>query len=142
MITLRPVRSEDIRTIYEIRNHPQVRKNMFDSDEIAWEKHRSFWEKKLREGKSLCYMVTDGKEDIGLARLDPSGDAFEVDILVSPKAQNKGIGSQALALLLEKAPVSSKIIARVKPDNAPSQRIFEKNGFRKKYVAFEYKKEK
>ncbi|MEK6979790.1 MAG: GNAT family N-acetyltransferase [Candidatus Micrarchaeota archaeon] len=137
IIELRPVREADIKKIFEWRNDQSVRANSFQTSEIKWEEHTDYWEKRLRNRKNYSYIVVFEGKDSGLVRLDnQDGDAgtYEANILISPEFQGKGVG---IASIAEIKKISArlgikKLIARVKPGNIPSQKIFEKNGFVKK----------
>jgi RimJ/RimL family protein N-acetyltransferase len=140
-IFLRSVEEADLKSIYEWRNHPKTREMSFNSAHITWEEHLSFWKKRLAADNStaLSFIILAGKEPAGMARLDRREERWEVSILLAPDEWGKGIGTKALAVLIKEAKSRGigKISARVKPGNPASKRIFEKNGFKEKYMYYE-----
>jgi len=141
-VDIRPVEERDIKKIFKWRNEPNVRKHMFASRRITWREHVKFWESLLTNKTRFAFIIKACGEDCGVARLDRKADnSAEVDIFLSTPYQGKGIGSKALKKLGKKAKELSikKLIAKVKPDNKPSIKMFEKNGFRVKYLVYERK---
>ena len=137
-IFLLPVTRKHLSMIHRWRNNPIVRKEMFNTNEIPYSEHVSFWEKRLAIEKtsavSYSYVIQSDDDPVGMARLDPDSakkGAFKVDILLNPKFHGKGIGTLALIALVEKARELgiSTLVGRVKKDNIASRRIFEKAGF-------------
>ncbi|MCX8175509.1 MAG: GNAT family N-acetyltransferase [Candidatus Micrarchaeota archaeon] len=130
-VSLRPASHSDIRKIYEWRNHPSVRKNSFQTKKINLREHIAYWERRLKDSNRHSFIIVSGKDDCGLLRIDPCQDVHEIHILIAPEYQGRGIGALAVALAKQKAAELGirKLIARVKPGNIPSQRIFLKNGF-------------
>jgi len=138
-VSLRPVAEKDIRKIFDWRNHPDVRKMMFNDRLLTIQEHEAFWKKRLASKPMLVWMVVADGKDAGVARLDKKEDSYEVDILVDPSMQGKGIGTASLELLVKKAKESGamKLSARVKPENDASKGIFKRNGFVEKYSYYE-----
>ncbi|MDD5339652.1 MAG: GNAT family N-acetyltransferase [Candidatus ainarchaeum sp.] len=138
-ITLRPVEKGDIGKIFEWRNHPAVRKNMFSTAPITKEENAAFWEKRLADRSAFSFIVSAGGADAGMVRLDRREGSYEVGVLIDPKMQGKGIGSGALALtiILARGNGMKKLTARIKEGNEASMQAFEKNGFVKKGQHYE-----
>src|SRR3989338_9939211 len=145
-LKLRPVTEADIKKILEWRNNPGVRANSFQTSEIKWEEHSSYWTMRLADKTNYSYIAVLEGTDAGLVRLDKkeSGE-YEINILIAPGFRGKGLG---IATIAETKKIAAgfgitRLIARVKPDNVPSQKIFEKNGFERKggneeYVLYEF----
>lgn len=133
-IELREVTERDIEKIYEWRNIPEVRKWMFNEREISWEEHERFWKEYLREGKGYAFIIIyNEKKECGVVRLDLiSENAAEVDIVLAPEFQGRGIGKRTIQKLIEKSRYLKleKIVAKIKPNNISSIKIFESNGFK------------
>jgi RimJ/RimL family protein N-acetyltransferase len=81
------------------------------------------------------YIIEQSKESIGSIYLSKND---EVGIFLKNKCQNKGIGKQALNLLIEKNP-RKKYFANINPNNSISATFFNKNGF--KLIQHTYKLE-
>jgi RimJ/RimL family protein N-acetyltransferase len=133
-VRIRPVAARDIWAIYSWRNNPAVRKMMFTTRPIGRAEHLSFWKSRLAGKEGFSFIVIAGGRRCGLVRLDKKGRLHEVDILVSPSMQGRGIGRQALAALLSfvRRRGVKKVGARVKKSNRASQGLFEAGGFAKR----------
>jgi RimJ/RimL family protein N-acetyltransferase len=138
-VSLRPVKKKDIETIYSWRNRPEIREMMFDSRPISLEDHRAFWKKVLDDKTAMSFIITYGKEPVGVVRLEKNGNLYEVDIFLDPSAQGKGIGSEALRLAVEAAKGMGirKLVAKIKKGNAASHKAFLKNNFKERYLYYE-----
>ena len=65
-------------------------------------------------------------------RLQDKGDGPEVAIYIGAPVRGAGVAASALGLALDEAQFvwpGSEVIARVRPDNAASRRLFERAGF-------------
>jgi UDP-4-amino-4,6-dideoxy-N-acetyl-beta-L-altrosamine N-acetyltransferase len=138
-ITLRPVEKGDIDKIFGWRNHPAVRDMMFSTAPITPQENAEFWKKRLADSSAFSFIITAGGKDAGILRLDRREGSYEVDIFVDPQAQGRGIGSGALALIIDmaKAKGIKKLTARIKSGNAASKKAFEKNGFMERDSVYE-----
>lgn len=135
---LRAVTERDLRRILEWRNSPQVRKQGFSKSVISWRAHKQFWAKRLK-GKDPSFIIEFDGQDAGLVRLDARDGGHEIGICVDPRMHGKGIGSAALAAVIKAARKKGlkRLIARIKPDNAASHRVFQKIGFKPVYMTYE-----
>jgi len=133
-VSIRKVKATDIWAIYKWRNQPEVRKKMFSTRPISKAEHLSFWKARLDGQNGLSFVIVAGGRRCGMVRLDKKGALHEIDILVSPSMQGKGIGRLALSNLISKAGRLGikKVGARVKKSNRASQGLFEATGFTKK----------
>lgn len=143
MIHLRRAAQSDIASIFKWRNHPDVRKMMFDSSELDWDKHVRYWQQLLQNELSLCFIIIDDDQDCGVIRLDLTENKTIgiVDIFIDPKAHGKGIGTKAMKALVDRLNDSKidKLVAQVIPENISSRRMFEKSGFEIVFTQLEYK---
>lgn len=139
MVSLRSVSKEDIKKIYEWRNNPRIRQKMFDTSKLNFDNHILYWNKRLADKNVFSYIIVSGSHDVGLAKLDFFDGYYEVDIFISPDSQGMGIGTKAIKLLIKlaKKKMIKKLVARVKPSNEASKKIFEKCGFKRKYIFYE-----
>jgi len=141
-IFLRSVNEKDLKRIFEWRNHPEVRKNMFNGCEIKWEEHLEFWNERSRDKESYSFIVMKDEEAIGVARLDKRQNIYEVDILIDPLLQGQGHGTAAVSRLTEFASKKQmRLCAKIKPDNIASQMLFESNNFKKRYLYLEWEED-
>lgn len=130
-VTFRKVSINDLKKIYEWRNHPKIRKNSYNENEITWDEHAAYWEKRLSGSENYSFIVVSDNIDVGLVRLDKRDDSYEVHIIIAPDKQGKGFGTAAIAKVKEVATNLGikKLIAKVKPTNIASKMIFTENGF-------------
>lgn len=138
-LQLRPVEKEDFKKILEWRNDSEVRGNMLKTGRIAWEEHQQYWDNFLKDGKKFAYILEKEGKDVGIIRLERESEKAEVNIIVAPEFQRRGVGKEALKKIEEKARELkiSVLMARIKPENMASIKIFEKNRFELKYHCLE-----
>ncbi len=122
--------SEDSRRIWEIRNHPDVRKKSGNSEIIAFNKHDNWFnEKYFVKNDNICYVLTVDNEVAGYCRLDLDKNNYVISIAVDSAFHGKGLGNFLLNQTLQKYNKSKSIIADIKKDNIISIKLFERNGF-------------
>lgn len=133
MVELRKVTENDIQKIYEWRNHPEIRKFMFNSDKIKSEDHVSYWKKRLADPELFSFIIMSEGRGIGFVKFDKMENGYDIGIVLDPSEQKKGLGTEAISIAIKKAKEFGikKLIVRVKPENMASQKIFEKNDFKK-----------
>ncbi len=139
-VTLNPVKREDYEKIFEWRNEPDVRGQMFNQKVVSWDEHEKFWNDVISDdSKRHGFIINVEGKDCGVIRLDISNDMAEVDIFISKKFQGVGVGQKALEKGIQKAKEMNirTITARIKSNNEASPKIFEKNGFVPKYIFYE-----
>jgi len=131
-LSLRPVRENDCRLLWEWTNDPAVRAASFSPDEIAWEEHAAWFRKRTSDPACLMFMAVDGETPVGQIRYEIDGETAVVSISVSPSCRGRGRGTGIIRAgseeLFAATPVS-RIDAYLKPDNAASAHAFRKAGF-------------
>ena len=117
------------------RNDPVTRQGFFDQDEIPWEEHREWFERKLMNQDCIWYLVDDGAGNaVAQVRFDieNDGDAM-VSVAAAPNMRNRGYGTEALKLststLMREVPRVSRAIAYIRPENVASKRAFANAGY-------------
>jgi UDP-4-amino-4,6-dideoxy-N-acetyl-beta-L-altrosamine N-acetyltransferase len=63
---LKPVTDRDIQTIFNWRNHPEVRKVMFTDHEISMAEHLAWWEKTRRDPAKKVYLFIFENQPVGV----------------------------------------------------------------------------
>jgi len=135
-LTLRRVREEDCRLLWEWANDPQVRAAAFSSDPISWEDHVKWFASKLNDPNCIIFVALDNDGvPVGQIRFDIT-DKREAEIDVSIDRKRRGLGCGTL--LIDKGveeifrTTSVRIVhAFIKPVNVNSIRAFEKAKFKK-----------
>jgi len=137
MIILQRATFEDCRLVYKWRNDPVNRNASFSSSPIGWEEHQSWFTERLHLSHpesiwiGLSVLELDTPEPVGAGRILLQGeDAAVISISVSPSLRGQGIGKGIVSLLRDKVWEMGRVaIARVKPDNEISLRLFTGLGF-------------
>ena len=137
---LRALEPEDLDFLYQLENDTEVWEisgTLVPYSKAVLKKylanaHRDIFEvKQLR----LCVCGSDG-DRIGLIDLfdfDPKNERAGIGIVIAnPKDRNKGIGMEAIAVLMEYAFTIlnlHQVYANILEDNSASRHVFEKLGF-------------
>ena len=135
MIILRRAKEEDCAVIYQLRNHPAVRKGCFCSEPIEFADHRGWFKDSLKRDNRIILLAYHEGEVVGVLRFDLLGhirDVAEVSIYIAPQLHGQGWGSKVLqegeSWLLQNTEIRT-IIARVKEQNEASVKLFTGSGF-------------
>lgn len=136
-VELKNVEEKDFKFLFELRNNPEVRKYMFNKNELKWERHVEYWKKRISEKIPSYTIVADGKYT-GIIKLDWSefDECYYVSIIIMPEYQRKGIAKMALELLENKFR-TKKIRAKIIPENEASKKLFESAGFKLRCLEYE-----
>ena len=139
MITLEKARLEDCRTIFQWRNHPAVRKHFFDSRELSYSEHKEWFENSLERKDRIILIAYKDVKKVGVIRFDFLSDSntAEIDIYVAPEMHGNGFGKKILAKgedwVRENTSIKT-LVAKVKPGNEISMKMFKGRGFGAKHV--------
>ena len=124
---LRKTELSDVDLYYEWANDPVVRSHSFNTAHIPYEDHVNWFNKVLKRDDIVLFVLMEDDKAVGQIRISIT-DA-------------KGYGGKIVSLLIERIkdemPDIKTVSARVKPDNAASLKVFEREGFAKKEVVFE-----
>ena len=85
----------------------------------------------------------DGDVPVGQIRLNLDSEEAEIGYSIASEFRSKGYGRKILQLIVEKVQDSyshiKKLIAKVKPENTPSKRLFESEGYTMTYSCYSLK---
>ena len=129
---LRFLTEEDCSTLLEWRNDPVTRAMSRLQHVVSAEQHQRWFTRAVDDPVRIMLMGMVADRKVGLVRFDPIGEDWEVSINVNPAERGKGLGKTLLKLGMEHfwaIKPQAKLVAEVRPENAPSQRIFESCGF-------------
>jgi RimJ/RimL family protein N-acetyltransferase len=134
-IFLRDAVKDDCRFIWESANDPAVRAVSFSSDEIPWEVHKVWFEKKLTEPSTILLLAeNEQKEKIGQLRFEKKPEGYVISVSLVEEFRGKGLGSSLIQLgseqLFQIFSDADQINAYIKPENRSSIRSFEKAGYK------------
>lgn len=127
--------------IFNLRNHPEIRKWMTNPELISWQSHLVFIEKLRHSDDRIYYAVYQNSKLVGTYNLTLESDGvWERGIITSPSFQGSGSTAVMEKYILGNLP-SDKfkwITAKVKIDNVRSIRYHEKVGYQENYRDKEY----
>lgn len=130
--TLRPAVWDDAARLLEWANDAGTRQGSFHEQPIAEDEHRRWLEAKLLDPEARLFVVCDGTEPAGSARLDREGSHATVSLAVAPGLRGRGLGGRILDALRDwtrRARFAERLIAFVREDNLTSLRLFERAGY-------------
>ena len=131
--------------MFSWRNHPDVRKNFFNTNPILWEEHEKWFKNKLVESDTAIYTVCWRDKKIGAIRFEDKGEAIKVNIMLNPDFLGKGLGSKIIRLGTEKfikeRQPEKTVCAKIKVDNVASIKAFQKAGYKENHMVLMYKNE-
>ena len=139
-VAVRPAVAGDADLLLGWRNDPGVRGWSRSSEPIDRESHAAWLRRSLTDADRhilIVSAVADGVA-VGTTRYDVrsadgSRTRWEISIAVAPEMRGRGFGDATLrasdAWLLATEPAAAEIVAWIRPANAGSRRLFERNGY-------------
>jgi len=122
--------------LFNWTNDNEVRENSFNKGKIGYEDHVKWFNNILIEKDSYIFIAYIESIPIGQIRFDMQGKMGIISYSVSKDFRGKGYGKNIIELLESKLKEENKnintLIAYVKHENIPSQKIFEKLNYIKK----------
>ncbi len=134
-IALRPMIEADARQLFEWANDPVSRATAIKPEPILWEEHLAWFERRIADPGTLLLHCSIGGEGCGQVRYDVDGDkrAAVVSISVAGEFRGRGLSKRLIALgeaqLRARYAGVDQVLAYVRPDNVPSQKLFLGSGF-------------
>jgi len=121
--------------VLQMRNHYDVRKWMFNDNEILEEEHMGFIKSLAKCSTKLYFLVIQGKQQVGVinfTNISESDSSAELGIYANLNATIKGKGSILLNSAIEyskKYMHLDNLNLEVFPDNKRAINLYEKFGF-------------
>jgi len=128
-IELRAATLDDARTLLAWRNDPATRSASYGSDEVPWEEHVAWLQRKLSD-PAVRVWIAGGVGTVRAERSQPG--VAEVHITVAPGARGQGRAAPLLDAATRAAAAAlgvRRVFGRVKLGNEPSRRAFARAGF-------------
>jgi len=142
IINLTKAEITDINDIFEWRNHPDIRKNFFDSEVITWNDHEKWFNEKLKDQDTTIYVAYHIENKIGSIRFEANEYVIKISVMLNPLFLGKGLGLQVVKMGVEKyireGTPDKSLIAEVKKNNIASIKTFRKAGFKENDLTFTY----
>lgn len=140
MVYLREANLQDMDLIYEWANDPVVRINSFNSEPIPYETHVKWYSRIISDESILQFILMNDDTPVGQIRLNINSDEAEIGYSIASAYRGKGYGHKVLQLVAEKMkadyPDIRYLVAKVKPENIASKRLFEHEGYETKYTCY------
>lgn len=129
-LRLRPARADDEALTLRWANDPAVRAQGFHPEPIAPEAHARWFGARLADPRRrLLVAEAPNGVPVGQARLDQAEEGWEIGYLLDPDFRGFGLGGVLVRAALATAPGATPLLARVKPGNEASARVFRRLGF-------------
>ena len=132
-VSIRPIEKADCDLLFAWANDPLTRSMAFSKEQIPYEQHVKWFERKLASD-SLMYICYANEKPIGQVRFDIEESSAYVDISLAPESRGRAYGKEILRAttqeVLRNCP-HMMIVADVLIDNIPSQRMFEACGYKR-----------
>ena len=133
VLRMRMAKAQDARNIFNWRNHPLVRRNSVNEQEISWSEHSQWYEQQLGNSNRPILIGEIDTKPVGVVRFDVSINEAEVSIYLVPDSEFKGWGgyllNQAEVWLRHHYPEVTTLHAQVLPNNEPSKKLFTKHNY-------------
>ena len=134
MITLRPATNKDCKMVWHLANDPQVRAVSFSKNDIPFDTHIRWFEKKLNDPNCVFFIADKTRQQsVGLVRYDLAGGEATVSVIVDYNFKGRGYGSHIITLGSEtifRTRQVGKIHAYVLPQNYASVKAFKKANYK------------
>lgn len=135
-IIIRRGEINDSKRIWEIRNHPAIRRLSNSAGNILFKEHNAWFKNKyFGDGNNYLFVLEkDSERVIGYCRYDlrEAEENYTISIAIDCDYHGKGLGYLLLKNSLRELPVkNTPITAEIKKNNIASVKIFEKCGFEK-----------
>jgi UDP-2,4-diacetamido-2,4,6-trideoxy-beta-L-altropyranose hydrolase len=133
-VSLRPATIDDAQQMFIWQTHPSTRRHSFNPTPPSWTEHLRWLSARLADPRCLFRVILLGDRPAGTVRLDRRAmtgcpDGYEVSIAVAPDCRGSGIGKAALLLAGRLVP-HFPLLARIRPENDASRRLFAACGYR------------
>jgi RimJ/RimL family protein N-acetyltransferase len=129
-LRIRLAEAQDTHNIFNWRNHPLIRKNSANPQEISWSEHSLWFEQQLKNKNHPILIGEVDTKPVGVVRFDISTSEAKVSIYLVPNSEFKGWGGclldQAEVWLQHHYPEVTTLHAQVLPYNEPSKKLFTK----------------
>jgi len=133
-IRLRRAQENDSELLWKWANDPEVRQSAFNSKNIAWEDHQTWFLNKQNDSNCVQYIALNRYDvPIGQVRFDIKDSVAEIDYSVGKDFRGMGLGKillkRGIKLFCTEEENPITILGCVKKENEPSNRAFQGVGF-------------
>ena len=133
-INIRAATISDCDDVYVWRSDPTSRSMFFDNSIPSYKEHKNWFNSMLDNADSKLFIGEVNSTKIGVCRFDRNYKiaSVEVSININPKSRGRGFGKNFLASSIEyfQNTQRSALLAKIKPKNVASLKIFKSVGFK------------
>jgi UDP-2,4-diacetamido-2,4,6-trideoxy-beta-L-altropyranose hydrolase len=135
IIQIREANIDDMEQYFKWANDENVRANAFNTEDIPWSDHVSWFKKKLSSDDSRMYIFEIDDKEVGQVRFDKGNEeVWNIDYMLDEDFRGFGLGTEIIDRSLKKLKSEEKRVkvqALVKTNNIPSVKVFEDLNFKK-----------
>ncbi|WP_428236149.1 UDP-2,4-diacetamido-2,4,6-trideoxy-beta-L-altropyranose hydrolase [Gracilimonas sp.] len=135
ILQIREADIDDMEQYFKWANDESVRANAFNTEDIPWNDHVTWFKKKLSNNHSRMYIFEIDDRGVGQVRFDKENEeVWDIDYMLDEDFRGFGLGSEIIDRGLKKLIFEEKRVkvqALVKTDNIPSEKVFEDLNFKK-----------
>lgn len=133
-LSLREAVASDAQRTFAWRNDPATRRFSRDAGALTPGGHRDWWQKTLLDPRRKLFIAHLGRHDVGVLRLDVTGEEAEISIYLDPALTGLALGQTVLRAGQRWAqqtgtPSLKRLVAHILPGNDASEKVFAKVGF-------------
>ncbi len=143
-LRLRNVKFDDINDLFKWRNHPEIRKNSFNTNAVSWDEHERWFRAKSNDPNTAIYIAYCKEDKIGSIRFESKDDTIKISVMLNPDFLGRGFGSKVIRLgterFIKEKNTEKPIHAEIKIDNRASIKAFQKAGYKENHLVFMYSK--
>lgn len=135
VVNFREVEEKDWDYVLKLRNKDEFRINFYEQHTISKIEHYEYLKKQLTNPNFFNWIICFNNNDVGYVRILKN----DVSIILDGKYHGKGIGTQAIGILEDKAKSLGikKLIGKMMINNNKSEKIFQNNNFELKMYWYE-----
>ena len=124
-LSIVPLESRFYEFVRNLRNSPTVREGFITQEEITPESHAAY----MTLHQSNYFVCLRGSKPVGFFGVIDD----DIRIATSPEEMRTGVAHFMVRYISEFFPHA---VAKVKVENSPSQRLFEKSGYKPAFVIY------
>lgn len=132
-IDIRAADKSDCKDIYAWRSDVVSRAMFFNSNIPTYKEHFQWFNSSLNNKNRKLYIGAIDTKKIGICRFDhdAKSEVVEVSININPKCRGRGYGKRLLASSIStfQKVYKGEFLAKIKPENVASLKIFKSVGF-------------
>ena len=140
MLYIRNATKADLDLLFKWANDPIVRMNSFKTEPIPYENHVSWFNRIIADPSVLQYVLMEDDTPVGQIRLSIDGKEAEIGYSIANEFRGKGYGHIILQLVADEVknyhPEIDKLVAKVKPNNTASNKLFKSEGYEMEYACY------